>query len=111
MSTLITLGDQPLAKVLPALTLLEKINLRGCTKVGDASVIALSKATESRLKVANLSLTAVTIKGLISLLARCSALEVLKLANISGLVSLSRLFFADSRLILGAERKSRHEIG
>lgn len=87
LSTLTTLGDAQLAKVLPSLPLLETINLRGCTKVGDASVIALSKATESRLKVANLSLTAVSVKGLISLLARCSTLEVLKLANVSGLVS------------------------
>ncbi|ORY78840.1 hypothetical protein BCR35DRAFT_304833 [Leucosporidium creatinivorum] len=85
MSSLITLGDQALAKVLPSLPRLEKINLRGCTKVGDASVIALSKATEGRLKVANLSLTAVTVKGLVSLFARCSALEVLKLANVNGL--------------------------
>ncbi|BGP31372.1 hypothetical protein JCM10296v2_003136 [Rhodotorula toruloides] len=81
----IALRDAPLAKVLAQLPQLERINLKGCTKVGDASIIALSKATEDRLKVVNLSLTAATIKGLISLLARCRNLEVLKLANVAGL--------------------------
>ncbi|KAJ8294678.1 Tetratricopeptide repeat protein 1 [Rhodotorula toruloides] len=81
----IALRDAPLAKVLAQLPKLERINLKGCTKVGDASMIALSKATEDRLKVVNLSLTAVTVKGLTSLLARCRSLEVLKLANVAGL--------------------------
>ncbi|BGP07332.1 hypothetical protein JCM10049v2_003163 [Rhodotorula toruloides] len=81
----IALRDAPLAKVLAQLPKLERINLKGCTKVGDASMIALSKATEDRLKVLNLSLTAVTVKGLTSLLARCRSLEVLKLANVAGL--------------------------
>lgn len=87
LSTHLTLKDGPLAKILSDLKSLEKINLRGCTKIGDASVIALSKGSESRLKEVNLSLTAVTVKGLKSLFARCSALEVLKLANVQGLVS------------------------
>lgn len=82
----IELRDAPLAKILAQLPKLERINLKGCTKVGDASMIALSKATEDRLKVVNLSLTAVTIKGLTSLLARCRNIEVLKLANVAGLV-------------------------
>ncbi|GEM08265.1 hypothetical protein Rt10032_c05g2282 [Rhodotorula toruloides] len=81
----IALRDAPLAKVLAQLPTLERINLKGCTKVGDASMVALSKATEDRVKVVNLSLTAVTIKGLTSLLARCRNLEVLKLANVAGL--------------------------
>ncbi|GAA6035875.1 hypothetical protein JCM8097_005751 [Rhodosporidiobolus ruineniae] len=79
------LADKVLAKVLAQLTSLERINLKGCTKVGDASLIALSKATEDRLKVANLSLTASTVKGLTSLLARCKNLEVLKLASVAQL--------------------------
>lgn len=87
LSTHTTLTDNATSKILTELKLLERINLRGCTKVGDASVIALSRATEERLKVANLSLTAVTIKGLTSLLARCKALEVLKIAHVAGLVS------------------------
>ncbi|GJN89556.1 hypothetical protein Rhopal_002543-T1 [Rhodotorula paludigena] len=80
-----SLGDKPLAKVLAQLPTLERINLRSCTKVGDASMVALSKATEDRLKIANLSLTAVTVKGLTSLLARCKNLEVLKLASVAAL--------------------------
>jgi hypothetical protein len=81
--------DKVLAKVLSELPQLEKLNLKGATKVGDASVIATSKAAESRLKSINLSLTAVTIKGLTSLLARCSNLEVLKLASVPLLVRLT----------------------
>ncbi|BGP15493.1 hypothetical protein JCM10213_005760 [Rhodosporidiobolus nylandii] len=78
-----SLRDSALAKVLAQLPTLEKINLKGCTQVGDAALVALSKATEQRLRVANLSLTAATVKGLTSLLARCSHLEVLKLANVA----------------------------
>ncbi|GAA5892302.1 hypothetical protein JCM5296_003230 [Sporobolomyces johnsonii] len=85
LSSLPSLKDAVLSKVLAQLPTLEKIDLKGCTKIGDSSMIALSKATEHRLKVANLSLTAVTIKGLTSLLARCSQLEVLKLATVAAL--------------------------
>lgn len=81
------LSDATLAKVLAALPSLEKVNFRECIKIGDLSCIALSKASERRLRVLNLSLCAVTIKGLTALLARCQSLEVLKLASISGLVS------------------------
>ncbi|GAA5829866.1 hypothetical protein JCM11251_007913 [Rhodosporidiobolus azoricus] len=79
------LADKALAKVLAQLPTLEAINLKGCTKVGDASLVALSKASEDRLKVANLSLTAASVKGLTSLLARCKNLEVLKLASVAQL--------------------------
>lgn len=86
-----TLTDASTAKVLASLSRLERVVLRGCTKVGDASVIALSKATQGRLREVNLSMCAVTIKGLTSLLARCSGLEVLKLANMSALVRFPEL--------------------
>lgn len=85
-----TLTDAAMAKVLLSLSRLEKLNLRGCTKVGNASVIALSKATEDRLREVNLSMCAVSVKGLVSLLARCSRLEVLKLANMTALVRFCR---------------------
>ncbi|KPV72193.1 uncharacterized protein RHOBADRAFT_56015 [Rhodotorula graminis WP1] len=48
-------------------------------------MVALSKTSEDRLKVVNLSLCAVTIKGLTSVFARCKNLEVLKLANVQSL--------------------------
>lgn len=79
------LSDATLAKVLAQLPTLEKVNLRECIKIGDLSCIALSKASERRLRVVNLSLSAVTIKGLTALFARCQSLEVLKLASVSGL--------------------------
>ncbi|GAA5986577.1 hypothetical protein JCM10908_003807 [Rhodotorula pacifica] len=81
----VALRDPILAKVVAQLPTLEVVNLKGCTKVGDQTMVALSKASEDRLKEINLSLTAVTIKGLTSLLARCKNLEVLKLANVQGL--------------------------
>lgn len=82
----VALRDPILAKVVAQLPTLEVINLKGCTKIGDQTLVALSKASEDRLRVVNLSLTAVSIKGLTSLLARCKDLEVLKLANVQGLV-------------------------
>ncbi|KAM0789016.1 hypothetical protein ACM66B_003082 [Microbotryomycetes sp. NB124-2] len=85
LSSHLSLTDSTLAKVVSSLRLLEKLVVRGCTKVGDGAVVALSKATESRLKHVNLSVTAVTVKGLTSLLARCARLEALKLANVQNL--------------------------
>ncbi|SCV70963.1 BQ2448_3725 [Microbotryum intermedium] len=85
LSTHTQLTDPSIAKILGALPTLQRLNLRGCTKVGDAAVIALSKATESRLRSVNLNLTAVTIKGLTALFARCSGLQVLKIANVQAL--------------------------
>ncbi|KDE09154.1 hypothetical protein MVLG_00867 [Microbotryum lychnidis-dioicae p1A1 Lamole] len=85
LSTHTQLTDPSVAKILGALPTLQRLNLRGCTKVGDAAIIALSKATESRLQAINLNLTAATIKGLTALFVRCSALQVLKIANVQGL--------------------------
>ncbi|KAK4701610.1 hypothetical protein P7C70_g4622, partial [Phenoliferia sp. Uapishka_3] len=85
LSSNTALSDNMLKGVLGKLGSLERVCLRGCTKVGDESLVALSRATGERLKEVNLSMTAVTVKGLISLLSRCSALEVLKLANVQGL--------------------------
>lgn len=80
-----SLSDKNLANILAKLPSLQRLNVKGCTKVGDSALIALSKASEERLKVVNLSLTAVSIKGLTSVLARCKNLEVLKLANVQAL--------------------------
>jgi hypothetical protein len=92
----VALRDPILAKVVAQLPTLEIVNLKGCTKIGDQTLVALSMASEDRLRVVNLSLTAVTIKGLTSLLARCKNLEVLKLANVQGLVSRDRAQFKSS---------------
>ena len=89
----VALRDPILAKVVAQLPTLEIVNLKGCTKVGDQTLVGLAKASEDRLRAVNLSLTAVTIKGLTSLLARCKNLEVLKLANVQGLVSRGRALF------------------
>ncbi|SCZ98502.1 BZ3500_MvSof-1268-A1-R1_Chr7-1g09181 [Microbotryum saponariae] len=89
LSTHTQLTDPSVAKILGALPTLQRLNLRGCTKVGDAAIIALSKATESRLQSINLNLTAVTTKGLTALFARCSGLQVLKIANVQGLVRIA----------------------
>ena len=81
--------DETLAKLLGELSQLEEVVLKGCTAVGDASIRALAKAAGRRgvLKKINLNYTAVTVGGLKSLFARCKTLQVLKLANVNGLVS------------------------
>ena len=83
------LKDETLAKLLGELFQLEEVILKGCTSVGDASVRAMARASGLKgiLRVVNLNLTAVTVAGLKSLFARCKTLEVLKLANVNGLVS------------------------
>jgi hypothetical protein len=64
------------------------MNLKGCTSVGDETLIALARSAgkNGNLKILNLNYTAITVKGLKSLFARCKSLEVLKLANVNGLV-------------------------
>ncbi|GAA5946586.1 hypothetical protein JCM3775_007373, partial [Rhodotorula graminis] len=85
LSSHASLTDKNLANILAKLPSLERLNVKGCTRVGDAAMVALSKTSEDRLKVVNLSLCAVTIKGLTSVFARCKNLEVLKLANVQSL--------------------------
>lgn len=115
LSTHSALSDSSLAKVLGHLKLLEQVVLRGCTKVGDLSVIALSKSAKEHLREVNLSMTAVTIRGLTALLACCPMLEVLKLANVQALVRLlfTHLLFLQSNVafILNIkDREERHEM-
>lgn len=54
------LTDRQLAAVLPSMRLLETVKLKGCTQVGDGSVVALAVATEDRLKEVDLSYTSAT---------------------------------------------------
>lgn len=84
-----SLEDRVCVSMAKDLALLEEINLKGCTSVGDETVTALARGAgrHGNLKIVNLNYTAVTVKGLKSLFARCKTLEVLKLANINGLVS------------------------
>lgn len=79
------LKDKALAEVVSHLPNLQAFNARGCVDVGDATVVALSKASGANLRVANLSLTGVTVRALALLGARCPNLEVLKLANVNNL--------------------------
>lgn len=87
------LEDETLARLLASLGELEEVIVKGCTEVGDRSVLALANKAGKRqaLKVLNLNYTAVTVKGLRGLLARCKSLEVLKLASVNGLVSIHTL--------------------
>jgi hypothetical protein len=80
--------DDNLKSLLAELPLLEEVILKGCTAIGDGSVLALAKCSGARqnLKILNLNYAAVTVNGLRSLFARCKSLEVLKLANMNGLV-------------------------
>jgi len=80
--------DDNLKTLLAELPLLEEVVLKGCTAVGDGSLLALAKCSGARqnLKILNLNYAAVTVNGLRSLFARCKSLEMLKLANMNGLV-------------------------
>lgn len=88
--------DYQLAPLLARLPNLEELNVKGCIKVGDQSVIAFSKkpgslknstaAGNDNVKILNLNLTAVTVSGLKSIIARCRNLQVLKLSHVNGLV-------------------------
>ena len=66
---------------------LQKVNFRGCVKVGNGTAYALAEKCAGGLREVNLSLTAVGIPGLSKLIGLVSGLEVLKLANVDGLVS------------------------
>ena len=83
-----SLEDKTCADMARRLPWLEEMNLKGCTSVGDETAIALARSAgkNGNLKTLNLNYTAVTVKGLKSLFARCKSLEVLKLANVNGLV-------------------------
>ncbi|GAA5927760.1 uncharacterized protein JCM15063_005988 [Sporobolomyces koalae] len=80
-----TLRDVSLSKVLAQLALLSRINLKACTKVGDESIKALSRASGRNLRSANLSFTAVGTRGLSALVTECPSLEVLKLEAVGNL--------------------------
>jgi hypothetical protein len=81
------LTDSALAKLLTSLPSLSNLNVRRSVKIGDASISALAETANVRLKHANLSITNVSVKGLILLVGRCCNLETLKLANVAGLVN------------------------
>lgn len=83
------LQDTACAELVKHLAQLEELSLKGCTEVGDQTVIALARQSGKNgvLRVLNLNYTAVTVRGLKSFFARCKTLEVLKLANVNGLVS------------------------
>jgi hypothetical protein len=82
-----TLKDKTLANAIANLENLEELILRQCINVGDLTVVRACRAAGDRLKVLNLNFTAVTRKGIVSLMARAKVLEVLKLGNVNGLVS------------------------
>jgi len=92
------LADSVLAKVLGRIPSLRRINLKASTKVGDKSIIALAQGAGVNLQVANLSFTAVGVKGLAALLGACPSLEVLKLQAVSNLVRRRSLSVVVSKL-------------
>lgn len=83
------LQDSIAANLVKELPNLEEVSLKGCTDVGDETVVQLARnaGLKGNLKSLNLNYTAVTVKGLKGLFSRCKSLEVLKLASMNGLVS------------------------
>ena len=78
------LTDSQLAGLLPHLPNLQTLCLRGCTEIGDKSLLALANAKHDadKLSYLNLNFTAATWKGLAKVMARYRNLEVLKLAAV-----------------------------
>ncbi|KAJ8084219.1 hypothetical protein PM082_002986 [Marasmius tenuissimus] len=77
-----TISDDKFASLFPHLTELRTANLRGCTKVGLKTVVAIAKSCP-HLKVANFNYTSAPPVSIGDLLLSCRELEVLKLAGIS----------------------------
>lgn len=94
------LRPRDIVPALKGLRQLEELLLAGCVKLDDSVVVAAAQAGEDRLKVLNLNFTGVTTKGLISVLARCKNLEVLKLGSVSGLVRRPALLGLGSALTM-----------
>lgn len=92
LSGQLKLQDAIAANLVKELPNLEEVNFKGCTEVGDEMVVQLARhaGLNGKLRVFNLNYTAVTVKGLKGLFSRCKTLEVLKLASMNGLVSMSR---------------------
>lgn len=82
--------DNDFASVLTHLTGLQSLNLRGCSKVGGATVEVVAKTCHDLVKV-DFSQTSVTPVGIDQILIRCQKLETIKLANMSHWVRLSPL--------------------
>ncbi|KAJ6574828.1 hypothetical protein B0H19DRAFT_614988 [Mycena capillaripes] len=73
--------DNAFAAVLPRLSNLKRLVLRGCALVGPKTLSAAASCT--RLQVLNLNYTAATPMALQPVLLACPGLEILKLAGIS----------------------------
>lgn len=89
LSGQLKLQDSLAASLVKELPNLEEVNIKGCTEVGDETIVQLARnaGLNGKLKSLNLNYTAVTVKGLKGLFSRCKTLEVLKLASMNGLVS------------------------
>ncbi|CDO72308.1 hypothetical protein BN946_scf184977.g5 [Trametes cinnabarina] len=75
------IADQTFATVISKLPSLRKLNLRGCTKVGQQTADAVAKHC-SQLEAVNFNYTAVLPASLASILLNCKQLKVLKAAGI-----------------------------
>ncbi|KAL7285263.1 hypothetical protein ACG7TL_000357 [Trametes sanguinea] len=75
------IADQVFATLLSKLPSLRKLNLRGCTKVGQLTAEAAAKHCP-HLELVNFNYTSVSPTSLAPLLLRCKHLKVLKVAGI-----------------------------
>ncbi|RPD82610.1 RNI-like protein [Lentinus tigrinus ALCF2SS1-7] len=75
------IADNVFASVIAKLPSLRKLNLRGCTKVGQKTAEAIAEHC-ALLEVVNLNYTSVAPMSLAPLLLKCQHLEVLKVAGI-----------------------------
>ncbi|KAG6850816.1 hypothetical protein H0H93_008119 [Arthromyces matolae] len=87
------ISDSVFAQLIQHLARLEKVNLRGCTKVASETLRAIAQNAPN-VQVLNLSYTSVTPAFMAPVLNRCSHLKVVKVAGIQSWTdtTLSKLF-------------------
>ncbi|KAF8338239.1 uncharacterized protein EI90DRAFT_2563380 [Cantharellus anzutake] len=79
-------SDATFASIFPSLPCLETLVLKGCTKVGERTVGAITKSCH-QLRVVNLNHTTPTAASLGRLLVSCKKLEVFKIAAVPKIAS------------------------
>lgn len=90
LSGLTRLDPTALASALKRCDSLEELVLKGCVQVNSTCVAALtSTASRHTLRIANYNFTDIGLEGFTLLASKCSNLEVLKLASVTGLTDKS----------------------
>lgn len=78
----INLSDATVARIMPHLRRVERLELRGCVKVGDKTMEAVANHCARTLRYLNVGMTGTTLAGLGCVIRYCRELETFKVAEI-----------------------------